>query len=126
MITARFAPKAWMSRNWSVEVPGGPTDCQVAPRSVVRKTVPALPLAQATFLLTAESPRRLAVDPVVTLCHAYAWWPWPCPGPLPCLGFGGGLDANATLTSASAPISEPTSKAVRLRILSEYDRLRRN
>ena len=51
-------------------MPGGPTDCQVAPRSVVRRTVPRLPLAQATFSLTAESPRRLAVEPVGVTCHA--------------------------------------------------------
>ena len=63
-ITAVSLSNASMSRNWSAEVPGGPTDCQVAPLSVVRSTVPTLPLAHAALSLTAESPRSRAVEPV--------------------------------------------------------------
>ena len=69
-ITAWFASKASMSRNCRVAVPGGPTLCQVAPRSVVRRTVPRLPLAHAVVELTAERPRSLADEPVGVLCQA--------------------------------------------------------
>ena len=58
-----------MSRNCSDSVPGGPTDCQVAPRSTVRRTVPPLPLDQAVLALTAESPRSEAVEPVGVSCQ---------------------------------------------------------
>ena len=55
-------------------MPGGPTYCQVAPRSVVRSTTPPSlsPLAQTTLALTAEIPRRLAVDPVGVSCQEKA------------------------------------------------------
>src|SRR5687767_14433165 len=104
---ARFGPNASMSRNCSVSVPGGPTDCQVAPRSVVRRTVPALPLAQATFALTAESPRRLAVEPVGVSCQENVCDDdWPAFG---FLGLGGGFAPKAIPATASAPTSEATS-----------------
>ena len=55
-----------MSRNWSASVPGGPMDCQVAPLFVVRRTVPALPLAHAKAGVLHGHQRRsvAAVDPV--------------------------------------------------------------
>src|SRR3954449_939012 len=86
-IRALLGPNASMSRNWSVSVPGGPTDCQVAPRSVVRRTVPTLPLAQATFALTAESPRRLAVEPVGVSCQANGPWELGLAGLMGLIGF---------------------------------------
>ncbi len=47
-----------MSRNWRSAAPGGETFRQLAPPSVVRSTVPAVPATHAVLLLTAESPRN--------------------------------------------------------------------
>ena len=68
-ITACRAEVASMSRNCSASVPGGPTEAQVAPPSVVRRTVPAVPLTQATLRLTADSPRNRCTLPVAVSCH---------------------------------------------------------
>jgi hypothetical protein len=68
-MTAWSASNASMSRNCSALVPGGPTCCHVAPPSIVLRTVPRLPLAHATFALTADRPRRRAVEPVGVSCH---------------------------------------------------------
>ena len=71
MITAVSASNASMSRNWRPSAPGGPTDCQEAPRFVVLNTLPARaapvpcqPLTHAVCSLTAEAPRNLAVASV--------------------------------------------------------------
>src|SRR4029450_3280331 len=80
MITAVATSKSSMSRNCRPSAPGGPTDCQVAPLSVVRSTLPASaapapcqPLAHAALSLTAETPRNLAVASVGVgvNCHAH-------------------------------------------------------
>src|SRR5690606_7743568 len=47
----------------SSPAPGTFIACQVAPPSTVRNTVPARPLAQATFASTAEMPRRRTSTP---------------------------------------------------------------
>src|SRR5204862_133543 len=50
--------------------PGGETLRQLCPPSVVRSTVPRLPLTQATLRLTADRPRkRAAVVPVGCTCQ---------------------------------------------------------
>src|SRR6266568_4566863 len=53
------------SRKSSACVPGIVSACHVAPPSAVRSTVPAAPLAQTTSLVTALTPRSLAVTPLV-------------------------------------------------------------
>src|SRR3954471_4778510 len=53
-----------MSRKSRPDEPGTVRDSQVAPPSVVRSTVPADPLAQATAALTTLIPRSLAVVPL--------------------------------------------------------------
>src|SRR4051812_45732032 len=69
-ITACRAEVASMSRNCRVDVSGGPTDVHEAPPSVVRSTVPSVPLTHATLWLTADSPRNRALLPVGDSCHA--------------------------------------------------------
>jgi hypothetical protein len=66
-----------MSRNSKADVPGGPTDCHVRPASVVRTTVPSVPLAHAVVALTAESPRNWAAEPVGVRCQEYVLFPPP-------------------------------------------------
>ena len=69
-------------------------------------------LAQTTLALTAEIPRRLAVEPLATSCQAYVMVvPARCRA-----SASAGLRRKATLTSASAPTSEATSNIVRFRI----------
>ena len=59
---AVLASKAWMPRKSSFSASGGVVQvCQVVPSSVVRRTVPAVPLAHAIPLPRAWMPRRLAV-----------------------------------------------------------------
>ncbi len=59
---AVLASKAWMPRKSSFSALGGVVQvCQVVPSSVVRRTVPAVPLAHAIPLPRAWMPRRLAV-----------------------------------------------------------------
>src|SRR5829696_6639894 len=74
-MTAVFASKASMSRNCRFCVPGGETFCQVPPPFVVRRTVPRVPLVQTTRLLTTDSPRNCAVEPVGVSCHEYSCLP---------------------------------------------------
>ena len=63
---AVLSSKAWMPRKSSFSAPGGVVQgCQVVPPSVVRRTVPAVPLAQATWGERAWIPRKLAVVWVV-------------------------------------------------------------
>ena len=61
-----------MSRKSSDAVSGGDTRAQVTPPSVVRTTVPLVPLAHATVALTALTPRNRSVVPVACGVHA-AW-----------------------------------------------------
>src|SRR5437763_16754655 len=76
--TACLAPNASMSRNWRPAEFGGVTSCQVAPRFVVRMTLPSTepsaltgyPLTQAVFELTPESPRQWFMAPVAVAFHA--------------------------------------------------------
>ena len=64
---AVLASKAWMPRKSSFSAPGGmEQDCQTYPPSSVRRTVPLVPLAQATPLPTLWMPRRSAV--VLEVC----------------------------------------------------------
>ena len=59
-----------MSRNCRAAVSGGPTDAHEAPPSVVRSTVPPVPLTHATLRLTADRPRKRASLPVGVSSHA--------------------------------------------------------
>ena len=73
---AVFWSKAWMPRKSSFSALGGVGQvCQVAPSSVVRRTVPLVPLAQAMPDPRAWMPRRLAVVWEVWSCH-WAWAVW--------------------------------------------------
>ena len=73
MTMAVWASKAWMPRKSSFSAAGGVGQrCQVLPSSVVRRTVPSVPEAQAMPLGRAWMPRRLAVVGVGWICH----WAW--------------------------------------------------
>ena len=62
-----------MSRKSSLRGVRDRSPCfQVSPPSVVRRTVPAVPLAQTTLSLTALTPRRRALTPVSCGVHAGA------------------------------------------------------
>src|SRR5215211_6166585 len=61
-----------MSRKSSFAAFGTGICFQLSPPSVVRKTVPAVPLAQAVLSLTALTPRRRALTPVSWGVHAGA------------------------------------------------------
>ena len=63
-ITAWVASNASMSRNCSVSVPGGPTELQLAPLSVVRRTVPVVPLTHAVDASMTDRPRNRSCEPV--------------------------------------------------------------
>ena len=73
-ITACRASNASMSRNCSVSVPSpsGLTSSHVAPPSVVRSTVPFVPLTQATCDDTGARPRKRSVVPVGVRVQLYA------------------------------------------------------
>jgi hypothetical protein len=58
------ASNASMSRNCSAAVPGGPTELQLVPPSVVRRTVPVVPLTHAVWASMADRPRNRSLVPV--------------------------------------------------------------
>lgn len=67
---AVLASKAWMPRKSRLSACGGVAQvCQVTPSSVVRRTVPLVPLAQAIPLPMEWIPRRLAVVWESWICH---------------------------------------------------------
>ena len=60
---------ASMSRKSLCSAPGTGLRFQVLPPSTVSSTVPALPLAQATLVLTALTPRSRADEPEASKTH---------------------------------------------------------
>jgi hypothetical protein len=68
---ALSASKAWMSRRSILSASGTCIACQCAP-SIVRSTVPLVPLAQATVSLTTERPRSSALVPLDWACQDWA------------------------------------------------------
>ncbi len=63
------ASKAWMPRKSRWSASGGVVACQWAPSSVVRRTVPSEPEAQAMPFEREWMPRRSAVVGAGWICH---------------------------------------------------------
>jgi hypothetical protein len=102
--TARRASNASMSRNSRSAAPGGETFRQLAPPSVVRRTVPSAPATQAVSRLTADSPRKRTSLPL-SLSAQWAVFPASCA----CAGAAVSAAANAAAHSPTV-----TARLVRL------------